>query len=42
MITSTNDDDTLEFTQMPRTESIPLQIAAMMSKIEYEIKQYED
>ena len=28
--------------QVPRTESIPLRIATMMSKIEYENKYYED
>ena len=27
-------------TQVPRTKSIPLQIATMMSMIEYEIEQY--
>ena len=30
------------YSQVPRTESIPLRIATMMSKIKYEIKQYED
>ena len=29
-------------TQVPGTESIPLRIANMMSKIKYEIKKYED
>ena len=28
--------------QVPRTESIPLRIAAMMSKTKHEVKQYED
>ena len=32
----------LFFSKVPRTESIPLQIATMMSMIEYEIELYKE